>query len=260
MRDSLRGEIRSASMARVLCKANSLLDPGVDEEVIYKRLQFLSYELKEHCVNLNSAEELLEALVEFFFVEKAYGCSQPSHHHTPDHLASTLITTRRAHIEVVTTVFCTLAYEIQLPLQILAVEPMRYVRLASSQVVFDLGEAGRPLAPQDLIEVLQNHQLLETQHQSTYLDAAEALVTYLTHLKDCPPCAENLLLQLSLQSQLIELCPRRVSLYGERALTYYRLGKKHEAFMDLKRYFSFQDRERGPRDLVDLMDKLELQL
>ncbi len=256
MRDSLRGEIRSASMARVLCRANSLLDPAVDEDIIYKRLQFLSYELKEHCTNVSEPEQLLEALLEFFFEIKSYNCS--AHHQTLDHLASTLISTRRAHMEVVTTVFCTLAYEVQLPLQILAVKPMRFVRLASSPVVFDLGQGGRRLSSQDLIEVLQNHEPLETHNQSAYLDTAEALVRYLTHLKECPPCAGNLSLQLALQTQLIELCPHRVGLYGERALTHYQLGKDQEASKDLKRYFSFQDKEQGPSELLDLMAKLQL--
>lgn len=252
------GENSAVSMARVLCKASSLLERNIDEEVLTKRLQFLIYDLNEHCADLTGADQLFEGLREFFFEKKGYRCTSEHHHHTPEHLCSNLISQGHGHIEVLAALFCTLGQGMNLPLQVLAVNPLRYVRLATAPTVFDLGRGGQQLSPQDLIEVLQTHSPLDPLADRTYLEPLELMVVYLTHLKGC--CAEDLHLQLSLLNLLLELCPQKIQLYGERARAYYELGEHTLAKADLKRYFSFKDRENGPADLVGLLTELEASL
>jgi regulator of sirC expression with transglutaminase-like and TPR domain len=256
MEESLRGEVRPAQMARVLCKASALLERTVEEELLLKRLQFLIYELRDYCGAALSPLDSLDGLVKFFFHHKQYTVASPDRHFFTDHLISTLISTRKADIEVLTMLFVLMAQEIGLPLQILALRPLRYVRLANSETVLDLAKQGMKLSPQDLIEVLQNNPRLQ-EFKSGHLNHHQLLVSYLTHLKECGPCAENPNLNLALLSHLIELCPNNISLYAERALIFRQLGQNTHALADLKRYFSFQDRESGPVQLVELLEELE---
>lgn len=258
MEESLRGDIRPAQMARVLCKASALLESSVEEDLLLKRLQFLIYELRDYCGAATSPWTALEGLVDFFFTQKQYAISPAGRHFSSDHLLSTLISSRKADVEVLTMLFVLLAEEIEVPLQILALRPLRYVRLANSEIVLDLASQGRQLSAQDLIEVLQDNPPLQ-EAKGGHLGHDQLLVSYLTHLKECGPCAEDPQLNLALQSQLIELCPHQISLYAERALTFQELGESALALADLKRYFSFQGRERGPVELVALLDKLEQQ-
>lgn len=96
--------------------------------------------------------------------------------------------------------------------------------------------------------------------RKSFAEALSAALTELFVALDRDRTLESLQQQLSILDSIIALQPAETSRWADRAVLNSRLGNRHRALDDLKRFFAFHEKEKAPPALISLYDDLRTDL
>jgi regulator of sirC expression with transglutaminase-like and TPR domain len=253
-----------SQITRHIGLVNKNLEPDTNIANLIRRLQFLCYELRSQISENETPENKLKILNEFFFSNKKFSCIAS---HEVDNAPYQSLLLEKALINrsgsplIITFIYNSLAQHIGLPLYFIDLEPKCFLKYVgdSTTIYIDLSRGGKFLTAEELLENMRRRlkddkisisQVCET------LSPLQFLVSYLSSLKAYMNRHSKLEQLLIIQNSLLDLLPQNLHLLGERALLFYKLKLPRNAILDLKRYFSFQPRERAPQELVRIYDEL----
>ncbi len=253
-----------SQITRHIGLVNKNLEPETDIANLIRRLQFLCYELRSQLSEKETPENKLKILNEFFFSVKNFSSLASQEY---DEILYQSLLLEKALLQrtgsplIITLIYNHLAQHIGLPLYFIDLEPKCFLKYIgeTSTIYIDLSRGGKFLTAEELLENMRRRlkddkisisQICET------LTPLQFLVSYLASLKTYLTRHSKLEQLLIIQNSLLDLLPQNLHLLGERALIFYKLNLHKNAILDLKRYFSFQHRERAPQELVRLYDEL----
>lgn len=263
-----------SSLLRELSRISFEIDGQVPIDWMLKRVQFLVYELNakvrvgiEH---LDPQEKIL-ALNEFFFNEKGFRVgTRDQVENANDWLMQNVLVHRTGSVELISVLYAVLAEKFGLQMEFVEFHRpenptcllLRWMDLDGQARYIDVRRSGHTLTSQEVLEALHlSHlqskdigKLLEPKKIDT------VMVEYISQLKrrmSVESFGEKLLL---LQNLLIAWRPSEIRFLAERAFISKGLGHLNSALSDLKRYFSFQDKERAPEEVVKLYGELSQKL
>jgi regulator of sirC expression with transglutaminase-like and TPR domain len=258
-RERLRADVHRAvggslNLVRELSRISSQVDSSVPFEWMVKRTQFFAYELQTFVVPNASAEARLALLNQFFFEKKKFRCSERPFHAAAKPaslLLSQVLSGRTGSPTVIALLYTLLAEHIGLELEFVDLRKTCFLRWNENgrTKYIDVSRNGSLLSSEELIETLCE-SLLEVYSFESFL------CQYVCDLKLSLRSENNLEKLLFLQNTLISYQPSNVHLLGERALLHRQMGNLKNALSDLKRYFTFCDRDRSPNELLKLFDEL----
>lgn len=235
-----------------------------------RRLQFLGFELTAMISPDDSTSRKLETLNRFFFELKEFSVPIDASFHDPLslHLLNRVLNTRVGSSRTLSMVYRYLGEQIGLKFEFVDLQPncyLKHVENGQSKFV-DFGRKGTTLSSDQLIESLQARAQATHQSKAEIATLCESvgadhfIVEYLMVLKGAYQDRSNVEPLLMVQNWILEYQPSNMTVMGERALLLNHLGHYRNAFADLKRYFSFADRNAAPKELVVLFDELSRRL
>jgi len=245
---------------------NKRLLASTDTAHLIRRLQFLCYELRSQLAGNESVENKFEILNDFFFKQKNFLVQLNIESEIDDlncqslFLENTLVQ-RSGCPMLISLIYSHLALHIGLPLYFIDLEPkyfLKYEGLAKTLFV-DLSRNGSFLTAEELLESIRcrlKDENISISQICESLTFREFLVSYLSHFKKKFIMQSKLNELLIIQNSLLDLLPQNLNLLGERAILYYKLNLPKNSVLDLKRYFSFQHRDRAPQELIRIYDEL----
>jgi regulator of sirC expression with transglutaminase-like and TPR domain len=287
---SQRAEMLRVSMQRAVGGVQTILrefsrisfeiDGKVQVDWMLKRVQFYAFELTAKVQNLSGFEaatidKKIETLNRFFFHEKGFRIQ------TEENLSSwnnwlfqNTLADRAGAAEPIGILYATLAAKIGINLEVVSARKQASTdpaNLFHQSLIFkfldDLGQAryldiiqnGKLLRSEDILKLCHcTHEELALLFESVSVESfIAAYVTNLKRLMRSSAAPERL---LYLQNLLIAWRPSDLRLLVERAFLHRRLGQLSSAMADLKRYFTFHNRDEAPAEVVDLMTDVEKQL
>ena len=243
---------------------NKNLDATTDVENLVRRLQFLCYELRAQIGDGESLENKLRILNDFFFYQKNFLAVSATDTEDPPYqslfLEKALLQKAGSSITI-TLIYNHLAQHIGLPLYFIDLDPKCFLKfVGDEQTIFiDLSRGGKFLSAEDLLENIRKrlkNEKLSVSKVCESLTPSQFLVNYLNSIKRHLLRSASLNELLIVQNSLLDLLPQNLSLLGERALLHYKLNLWKNSVSDLKRYFSFQPRERAPQELVRIYEEM----
>lgn len=254
------------NLVRELSRISEQLDPSVPSEWLIKRILFFAYELQTRVQKEASERDRLAALNFFFFEDKKFRCLSDSakrHALSEAYRLNHVLMTRSGAPTVLALIYAFLAERIGLSLEFVDLKPTCFLKWTEDgrSRFIDIIRGGSTLSSDELIEMLHsrfqmtsfcNTSLLETFSFDTYL------ADYISELKFTLLPKNEPEKLLFLQNILIAYQPSNIQLLGERALLHRRLGEFKNALSDLKRYFTFHERDKAPPELVRIFEELTL--
>ena len=253
-----------SQITRHVILINKNLDPTTDITNLIRRLQFLCYELRSQINESHTSEDKLKILNDFFFCQKDFFSVSTFE---SDELAYESLFLEKTLMQrsgsdvTMTLIYNHLAQHIGLPLYFIDLDPKCFLKfVGENQTTFiDLSRSGKFLSADDLLENirrrLKNDKISISQICES-LSPLQFLVNYLSGLKKYLTRQTQLKDLLLVQNSLLDLLPQNLNLLGERAIIYYKLHLPKNSVADLKRYFSFQPRDRAPQELVRIYDEI----
>lgn len=243
---------------------NKNLDATTDVANLIRRLQFLCYELRSQINENATAEYKLKILNDFFFYQKNFSAVSGDEGDEPTYQSLFLekaLLQRSGSAITMTLIYNHLAQHIGLPLYFIDLDPKCFLKFAGDThtIFIDLSHGGKFLSADDLLENIRRrlkNEKISISQICEGLSPLQFLVNYLTNLKKYLIRQSNIPDLLIVQNSLLDLLPQNLSLLGERAILYYKLNLPKNSAADLKRYFSFQPRERAPQELVRIYDEI----
>lgn len=251
-------------MLREMSTISAQLESSIPSDWIVKRVQFLAYELRSHTPAHSTPLESCRILNQYFFREKGFNAVSRLQD-IPDASTALLLhrvlVTRTGAPAVLSLLYSFLACQIGLRLEFIDLRPTCFLKFVENGVsrFIDLTREGRVLSSDDLLESLHTRFHLEAVPRSALLDhvpSSRFMTDYLLALKVAYVRRGEPEALLLIQNALMAHSPASLQLLGERALLYRRLGHLKSALSDLKRYFSFSDREKSPEELTRVYDEL----
>ncbi len=254
-------------LANLLRETSSIcqqLDASVPAEWMVKRVQFFAYDLQSLIPPTMTALEKLDALNRYFFKTKefqAIGDLTLVQDKLPYLNLSSVLTKRVGAPMVLALLYAFLAHRIELELDFVDLQPTGYLKLVyNGQSHFiDLCRQGRVLTSDEVLETLHLRLECESVTAANLLETIsfERFMTdYLCELKQTYRERSELAAVLTIQNLLMHYQPSNLQLLGERALLHRKLGHFKSALGDLKRYFTFCEREKSAAELVRVYDDL----
>lgn len=267
--DRLRADVHRAvggplNLVRELSRISYQLDSSVLLDWMVKRVQFFSYELQTLIRPDTSERDRLAELNLFFFQSKKFQCTnEPMRLQDPSSafLLGQVLAARCGAPTVIALLYACLADRIQLDLEFVDLKPTCFLKWNDNgrSRYIDVTRGGVTLSNDELIEMLHTRFQMTTLSVDSLLETytfETFLVEYLNELKLALLKSNDPDKLLFLQNTLISYQPSNIQLLGERALLHRRLGNFKSALADLKRYFTFHEREKAPAELVSLHDEL----
>lgn len=251
-------------MLQEMSTIGAQIEASVHRDWVVKRVQFFAYELRSHTPSHASPTKLCELLNHYFFNEKGFVAVarlQELPDTAPALLLHRVLASRAGAPAVLSLIYSFLACQIGLRLEFVDLRPTCFLKFIDNGMsrFIDLTRQGRVLSSDDLLESLQTRYHLEAVPPSALLDhvPSERFMTdYLLSLKVAYARRGEPEALLLIQNALMAHQPASLQLLGERAILHRRLGHFKNALTDLKRYFSFSDREHAPAEIVRLYDEL----
>lgn len=251
-------------LIRELARISSQLDASVLADWMIRRVQFFAYELQTLISEDASERDRLATLNRFFFENKKFLCFTDSAR-LPDpssvYVLNKVLSARCGAPTVVALLYACLAERIGLCLEFVDLKPTCFLKWSDQgrSRYIDVTRGGVTLSNDELIEMLQSRFQMTTLSVDSLLETYSfetLLAEYVTELKIALLPANDAEKLLFLQNTLISYQPSNMQLFGERALLHRRLGNFKSSLADLKRYFTFHDRDKAPADLVRMHDEL----
>lgn len=233
----------------------SVMWPRDNHETSSRALQFMGFELLKQCEHECEAERW-EILRRFLFEERAFQLSSisPSEIREEALLMKSVFESRVGHPLPMVFLLLHWAHLLDLPMALVHARHhfiLKWVR-SGNTIYLDLFHEARPLNDQELIQVLNR-----SASNLEVWTAKQLIVQYLELLMHTFERAQNYVQLHVVYNLLLQLDDSNTFLLGQRALLRQRLGFQREALSDLKRYFSFVEKNQAPSEIQQCW--LELQ-
>lgn len=234
---------------------NSILWPKENVESTFRHVQFLGFEIMRNCESLNEADRW-DMLRKFIFEDKGFHISSNRLQDVRDKelLIKSVLDERIGHPLPVVFLLLHLAHFLDLPMALLQARHhylLKWVR-SGKTLYLDLYNECRALNDQELIQVLNR-----TSSSLEVWSAKQLVIQYLELLMHAFQTSQNLPLLHVIYNLLLQMDDTNTSVLGQRALLRQKLGFTRDAMNDLKRYFSFVERNQAPSELQQAWMELE---
>ena len=245
-----------------ICEICTRVEPDVKASSVMRRLQFLGYELTAMVGQHDSTPQKLDTLNRFFFDVKDFSVPQEPNFFDPlsIHLLNRVLNSRIGSSRTLAMVYRYLGEQIGLKFEFVDLQPHCYLKHVENGIskFVDFSRRGQSLTSDELLETLQSRakSQIELASLCESVGADHFVVEYLMVLKSAYQERSNVEPLLMVQNWILEYQPSNMMIIGERAVLLNHLGHYRNAFADLKRYFSFADRNSAPKELVVLFEDL----
>ena len=225
---------------------NSVLNPADCLENCQRQIQFITFELQQDCKGLDGFARW-EVLRNYFYTKKEFS-------YESNLWLKQILQNRSGHPLALGFLLVYFANQVGISLQLIQARHHYIVRLTmdNSTSYFDLLNHGHAMSDDDLVKALhRSASNLEA------WNARQLLIGYLEEMSrqfEMNEDWERLLKVYDLYLQLDENC---TSVIGLRGLLRHKLGLHREALTDLKRYFSFVEKNRAPIEIQMALQDLE---
>jgi regulator of sirC expression with transglutaminase-like and TPR domain len=263
------------TLLRELSRISQAFDPTLPADWMVKRVQFFAYELMSLVGHPGSSDSLsksvralsvidrVKVLNRFFFEQKGFSCRPIATGRTEDWLLHEVISRRTGSPPVIALLYVLLAERLGLEtdwVTLPASSARAVLRIADSPRShhIDLTAGGRLLDDQDLLDLIALEPNLDGKDGTR--PAVAFLVDYIKNLKATIDLESQPNRALFLQDLLVAWVPSDLRLLAERAQIHRRLGNLSVAWNDLKRYFSFFEKDHAPDEIRALFGELEERL
>lgn len=242
------------SVAPLMIATDHLISATPNSDQTFRRLHFLCFELASLCEQL-SEKERLEHLIEFFFDKKAFVMN-------PDVSVKNLslreaLTQFHFHPVVGLSLFLHMAHELHIPLFWVKFHNryiLKWVRSGKSDY-FDFSNPKYFLNESEILKIFETTECS--------VECWGSKDTYQLYLSLLVKALENENQTHSLHtaySLSIQADQNNTHLLGRRAFLRHKMGFAKEAHADLKRYFSFVEKDQAPVEIQDLYQKVSMNL
>ena len=251
-------------MLKEMSNLGAQLDPGIGPDWVIKRVQFMAYDLRTHTPVEATPHELCETLNNYFFKQKGFHAIakfQEQKDPLPSLLLHRVLSARSGAPVVLSLIYSFLGAQIGLKLEFVDLRPTCFLKFVVDGVSYyvDMNGEGRVLTSADLLDSLHSRFHLKAIPSEALLEPVSLeryMSEYLNNLKVEYVRRANLDALLLIQNALMAHQPSSLQLLAERALLYRRLGHFKQALADLKRYFSFHDKESAPSEVLSVYNEL----
>lgn len=241
------------SLLPILLGVNSLLQPQESIENVAQQIQYMAFEIRNLCEDLNE-EDRLKTLNAFFFGKSQF---QLLHECTREDqlLISTVFDQRRGHALALSHLYLHFAKLLDLPMTLLQGVPEYLIRWNRGQKSFyiNLAQEGAMIP----CERLSEWALPKTDKCYEVLNQKAAFENYLEALLKTYSKNQDLHASHTLLNIALVLDPHRAAWLEQRGLLLKELGYVHEAFLDFKRYVSFIEPSKIPSNVAMALQQLE---
>lgn len=217
-------------------------------------LNYMNYEIQSLTRTLSELERY-NRLNHYFFVEKAFQIGRERGEENL--LLSTALENRRGHPLTLALVYLHLAIQIDLPFALLPgarTYLLRWSRGPKSSYI-DFINGGKLLEGAALAKVAQ--PAMSDGDPLAEWPARKILIAYARELLSLYQTKQKLHNLNVVYDILIRLEPSNLKALAERALLKRRMGYVKDALNDLKRYFSFIDQTKAPKELQSAFHELK---
>jgi len=252
------------SIVPLLVGLNYLLRPDSDQDWCQRKINFMNYELAAKCEG-HSEVDRFHILNDYFFDLKGFKASNIDQKCAVegDFLIRAILSKKLGSPLIISLLYLHLCNKVDLPAYLINHSGMgllKWVRSGKSSFI-DLSRSGRILSEGQMIELLNEQNQTPCNNESCLdiLPAKQVLKKYLKCLIDIyqrdksPHQLHNVL------NIILKIDPAHLAFLGQRALLRKDLGQPKDALCDLKRYFSFTDKNQAPPELQMAYYELQTQ-
>jgi regulator of sirC expression with transglutaminase-like and TPR domain len=251
-------------MLKEMSFVGSQLEQGISADWVTKRIQFMSYELRAEAPSQASAFDLCHTLNTYFFGVKEFATLSPRSTEKESFqslLLHRVLSSRVGSPVVLSVIYSYLGAQVGLKLEFVDLRPTCFLKFMVDGVshYIDLGARGRVLSSGEMLDLLHDRFHMTAIPREALLEpvsVARFMTEYLSMLKSEYVRRAELDGLLMIQNALLGHQPSSLSLLAERALLYRRLGHFKQALADLKRYFSFHEKETAPIEVLSVFNEL----
>ncbi len=232
---------------------NSVLWPNDNIEACFRQIQFFGFEIVKNCDGLEESARW-DILRKFVFEEKGFQVSSTRDVSEEEVLMKSVLDERCGHPLPVVFLLLHLAHFLDLPMALIQARHhflLKWVR-SGKTVYLDLYNGCRALNDAELVKVLNS-----TASNLEVWSAKQLMIQYLELLMQTFESSQDLPQLHVIYNLLLQLDDSNTSILGQRALLRQRLGFSKEALSDLKRYFSFIEKNQAPGELQQAWMELE---
>lgn len=218
---------------------------------LLKRLQFWSHELRASTPHLKTKSEKISALSDFVF-EKLFLSPNPRHTIVDWGQA---MQERKCHPLMLAVLYGHFGEAADLDCTILSDYSFRYVKFAE-EGIFDLHNEGNPVSGSQLLECMKSNCGAKSFEPLTSPDLKKSLFNEILKGHFSKGNWEQVITTLSHREKAKLGSPRDFTTY---AYVYEKMGRKEEALIYLKRFFSFVPDQALPHldQIQSILSKLE---
>ena len=249
-----------SSLAPIAVSLNQILLPEDSHDQCLRNINFMSYELMARCQDKNE-DERVDELINYFFNEKGFSLSSiPALGWSDEDLLIKPALQNKCGAPLPTClVFLHLANQLDLPIHLIHLKRhgvLKWVRGGRS-CFLDLANGGCELSPEQVLNMLNQAKGKLKEEALEILPGKKVFLRYVEDLSLLFKKNKDLTrLMITLNTRLV-IEPNNLELIAERALLRQRMGFVKEALQDLKRYFSFVDKEHAPLEIQMAFNQME---
>lgn len=246
------------SLVPLALHLNQILWPQEIQDQSQRTINFMCYELQARCQEQDE-EQRLATLIDYFFIEKGFQlCPREEHGWgESDLLLKNALQNRKGAAIAIAPLFLHLASQLDLPIYLVELNHyciLKWVRARRSCFV-DLSADGKEISDGRLLDLLNRNCTAGSGGKPGSTDTLEILpsravfLRYAEELSNYYRRTNDLNRLLTAYNTRLVIEPSSLELLAERALLCQKMGYIKEGLQDLKRYFSFVDREHSPLEL-----------
>ncbi|MCB0391310.1 MAG: hypothetical protein KDD58_08465 [Bdellovibrionales bacterium] len=242
-------------LIHLILKLDIFLNKNGDEDLLLRKINFLTYELKSFCNGLHEQDKII-ILNEYFFGANNFYSLAESSCLSEDLSLNQLFTSKKGNCLLLAIVYQYFANQIDLAIYAIGLQPIHIMKWYSNKKCFyiDLNRQGKIFKHDEILKIINCYN--KGQDSFDALNNEQLFNTYLDELISALErngSHEQLLTCLSLALFINE---NDLKALKNRGLLYYKNGYYNEALMDLKKYFSFTDFACTPQEIKTVYQKL----
>lgn len=243
------------SLLPLVFGTNSYLMPNEPFAKLYQQLSFMNYEISQLCEQ-KSEEERFQRLNQFFFSKMGFlptftdrNSKNPSRLLIPQ-----FFNQKEGHPLLISIAYAHFAAQLDLPIYLTSTKwphILKWIRGQERTTFVDMTSGGQQLSKDKLLELYNHSEGAGSEDPIRFdiLSSKSILCFYLDELLDNYDSSLCDFSEIDILNILISLRPSHIKYLAQRALAYKDRGEFKPALQDLKRYFSFIDRNTATPQL-----------
>lgn len=259
----LKADKCSHTLVPTIICINSLFVEENNEDSLCRNLKFMVYEIMALAAHLPEAEHC-SLLNNYFFNTKGFQCLPlaPRTMGIEYLMLQSTLNNRSGHPLIVALIYCHLANSLKLPIFISSLHfphLVKWVR-GNQNSFINLEKQGELASEQELALVINRKHQFSLRREGESLDILSSLqivIAYLHLIIECFEVNKDRESLLFLYGILMQADPSNLKILARRSLLYREMGRVKEAIADLKRYFSFVEKNQASPELQIAFSELQ---